>query len=88
MISCWGRVTSDTLLASPGGIPWEIRICELKEGDISLNAFNNPPTVPIGAFKIDTSIHVRDRNVYPVHRHCPSIHAPFLLQWYGHCFLD
>ena len=42
--------------------------------------FKRPPVEPIGAKKIETSMHEGLYCVDPVHKHFPLMQAPFLLQ--------
>lgn len=52
-----------------------------------VTAFKRPPVDPTGALKIDTSTQEGENTVFPVHKHFPSMHAPFLLQWNGQVVL-
>lgn len=64
-----------------------VRSSKLNSVFLEARFVNNPPKAPTGATKIDTSMHDGDVVVEPVQRHFPSMHAPFLLQWYAHDFL-
>lgn len=63
-------------------------LSKFRDSSVSIIAVNNPPVEPIGAKYIDISMQLDENYVEPVHKHFPSMHAPFLLQWYGQLFFD
>lgn len=54
---------------------------------LSAFTYRLTPTLPTGDKYIEISMQLPLSYVVEVHRHLPSIHAPFLLQWYGQVFL-
>ncbi len=62
------------------GVVFEVRMFRVSWPVMSVKALTNPPVVPTGALKMETSAHPLPRNVVPVHIHLPLTHAPFLLQ--------
>lgn len=53
-----GNCASLIFLACPGGIPCPFKTGDVNDGDTSFIALISPPTVPMGALSIDTSMQV------------------------------